>query len=513
MARTIMIQGTMSNAGKSLIAAGLCRVFRQDGYKVAPFKSQNMALNSFVTYEGLEIGRAQAVQAEAAGIQPSVYMNPILLKPTGNASSQVIVNGRSIGDMTAKEYFEYKTSLIPDIKVAFQKLAEENDIIVIEGAGSPAEINLRHQDIVNMGLAEMVNAPVLLVGDIDRGGVFAQLLGTYLLFSEEEKRRVKGLIINKFRGDKNLLTPGIEMMQDKLPVPFLGVLPYEKLKIEDEDSLSDRLQRSGIKNAQAVDIVGIRLPWLSNFTDLDVFEEFDDVSIRYVDDTKDLGDPDLLVIPGSKNTIADLRWLKSSGLGEEIVRLAKTGTPIIGICGGYQILGVAVEDPFDVEAGGSETGLGLLPIKTVMAEKKKTEQFEGNIVSGGGCFDSLSGNKIVGYEIHMGRSEILEDAVRCMKNCVEAFTSDGTGLLSGNVYGTYVHGIFDEKGIAKTIVEALAKRKGLDQDSDFFRRNEDRGLVSRRKSRDREYDKLAELIRGNLDMNSIYELLQEAKVD
>ena len=307
----------MSNAGKSLIAAGLCRIFRQDGYKVAPFKSQNMALNSFATKEGLEMGRAQVVQAEAAGIEPRVCMNPILLKPTDDEGSQVIVNGKSIGNMKARDYFAYKTKLIPVIMEAFSQLAQDNDIIVIEGAGSPAEINLRENDIVNMGMAEMAGAPVLLVGDIDRGGVFAQLLGTLMLLEPQEKERVKGLIINKFRGDASLLDTGIEMLEEKGGVPVTGVVPYMDIRIEDEDSLSERLFS---KKTGEIDIAVIKVPKISNFTDLDVFEQFPQVSVRYISDIKDLGDPDMLVLPGSKSTIADLRWLREKGFEDAVKR-------------------------------------------------------------------------------------------------------------------------------------------------------------------------------------------------
>jgi len=500
MAKVIMIQGTMSNAGKSLLAAGLCRVFSRAGYRVRPFKSQNMALNSFVTPEGLEIGRAQAMQAEACGVEPSFAMNPILLKPTADASSQVIVNGRSIGNMTAREYFAFKKELIPEIRSAFRKLSEEADIIVIEGAGSPAEINLRHKDIVNMGLAEMLDAPVLLVGDIDRGGVFAQLLGTYMLFTEEEKSRLTGLIINKFRGDKTLLEPGIEMIRDKLPVPFVGVIPYTKLSLEDEDSISDRFSRRSPLDAKAVDIVCVRLPWLSNFTDLDVFEQFDGVSVRYVDDARDFGHPDMVVIPGSKNTIADLRWIRTSGMEERIREHQASGKPLFGICGGFQILGAAVEDPYEVEEGGSEEGLGLLPIKTVMESEKTTRQFEGTAVDAGDFFPELSGHSIKGYEIHMGKTVPIEGASENLRD----FTSSGTGVRCGNVYGTYVHGFFDEKGVAGSIIRGIAASKGIAVDTS--------GEMGRMEFKEKEYDRLADVIEENMDMDAVYAMLREARI-
>ena len=317
-----MIQGTMSNAGKSLLCAGLCRIFKQDGYRVAPFKSQNMALNSFITEDGLEMGRAQVVQAEAAGVAPQVEMNPILLKPTNDVGSQVIVNGEVLKNMSAREYFAYKKQLIPDIMKAFHKLEEENDIIVIEGAGSPAEINLKKDDIVNMGLAKMVDAPVLLVGDIDRGGVFAQLLGTLMLLEDDEKERVKGLVINKFRGDKTILDPGIVMLEERGGIPVVGVTPYMQVEIEDEDSLTERFNMTkGGKGAEEriglVDIAVIRTPRISNFTDFMLLENAPGVNLRYVKNPRELENPDMIILPGTKNTMGDLKWLRQSGNGSE----------------------------------------------------------------------------------------------------------------------------------------------------------------------------------------------------
>ena len=364
MSKVIMVQGTMSNAGKSLLAAGLCRIFRQDGYRVAPFKSQNMALNSFVTSEGLEMGRAQVMQAEASGIEPLAAMNPILLKPTDDEGSQVVVNGRPIGNMKARDYFAYKKELIPVIRDAFRSLETKADIIVVEGAGSPAEINLKENDIVNMGLAEMLDAPVILVGDIDRGGVFAQLLGTLMLLEDRERERIGGLVINKFRGDASLLDSGIQMLEEKGGVPVVGLVPYMDVRLEDEDSLSERLTRTA---RGRIDIAVIRLPKLSNFTDMDVFEQFSEVAVRYVDRAQDLGTPDLIILPGSKSTIGDLRWLKDRGFADRVRECAVAGIPVIGICGGYQMLGERVSDPDGVEGGGEVAGLGLLPVTTVLA--------------------------------------------------------------------------------------------------------------------------------------------------
>ena len=494
MAKVIMVQGTMSNAGKSLIAAGLCRIFRQDGYRVAPFKSQNMALNSFATKEGLEMSRAQVVQAEAAGIEPLVCMNPILLKPTDDQGSQVIINGKSIGNMKARDYFKFKTGLIPVIKKAFRELEDQFDIIVIEGAGSPAEINLRENDIVNMGLAEMVDAPVLLVGDIDRGGVFAQLLGTLMLLEENEKERVCGLIINKFRGDASLLDSGIEMLEEKGGVPVAGTVPYMDIKVEDEDSLSERLTAS---RRGLVDIAVVRLPKISNFTDFDVFEQFPDVSVRYAAEPEELRDADMVILPGSKSTIADLTWLREKGFDKEIYRMHEEGTPVFGICGGYQMLGMDISDPEGVEGGGEVEGLGLLPVSTVLAGSKKTEQFSGNFCDTAGIFAGLSGLETEGYEIHMGRTTFTGRGTEVME-----FTSGGTGAADKDVYGSYIHGIFDSEGIAAAVVKALADKKGVSLNGG--------DASGHRAFKEKEYDRLAAVLREHLDMDLIYSVLREA---
>lgn len=368
MAKSIMIQGTMSNAGKSLIAAGLCRIFKQDGYKVAPFKSQNMALNSYVTSEGLEMGRAQVVQAMAAGVKPSVRMNPILLKPTTDMGSQVIVQGQVVGNMRAMDYFAKKKEYIPVIRESYEQLAADHDIIVIEGAGSPAEINLKQDDIVNMGMAKIADAPVLLVGDIDRGGVFAQLIGTVMLLEPEEQARIKGLIVNKFRGDKKILDPGITMLEERAGKPVLGVVPYADVDIEDEDSLASSLEETHIQ--AEIDVAVIRFPRISNFTDMQALSMERDVSVRYVTKPSELGEPDVILLPGTKNTIQDLLWLRESGLEAKIMRLAKKGTIVFGICGGYQMLGESLMDPLQTESAlGSVRGMGLLPVTTVFEEE------------------------------------------------------------------------------------------------------------------------------------------------
>lgn len=484
MAKAIMIQGTASNSGKSLVAAGLCRIFKQDGYKVAPFKSQNMALNSFITEDGYEMGRAQVMQAEAAGIDPDVRMNPILLKPTSDMGSQVIVNGEVIGNMKAREYYAQKSKLIPDIMKAFNGLSEENDIIVIEGAGSPAEINLNDNDIVNMGMAKMADAPVFIVGDIDRGGVFASLAGTMLLLKDDEKERVKGTIINKFRGDVSILEPGLRMLEDVINVPVVGVIPYLNIDVDDEDSLTDRF--SSKNQPSLVDIAVIRFPRISNFTDFNALEYIDGVSLRYVGSLNELKDPDLIILPGTKNTMADLIWLRESGLEAAIMKHVSKDKPVIGVCGGYQMLGLTLKDPYGVEHGGEISGLGLLDVDTVFEKSKVRTRITGNLEEVGGIFHKLSGVEYEGYEIHMGST-----------------TNNKNIVNKGNIYGSYIHGIFDKSAIAKTIVEALLEKKGLSLKSvEAF------DIKSYKES---QYDILADEMRKTLDMDYIYKILDMKK--
>ena len=483
-AKVIMVQGTMSNSGKSFITAGLCRAFARDGYRVAPFKSQNMALNSYITKDGLEIGRAQVVQAEAAGVEPTADMNPILLKPTSHTGSQVIVNGRVRGQMKAMDYFKHKTELIPDIMAAFRRLAEDYDIIVIEVAGSQAEIYLKDIDIVNMGLAKMVDAPVLLVGDIDRGGVFASLYGTVKLLEEEEQARIQGLIINKFRGDPEILKPGIRMIEDLVHIPVVGVVPMEKIHIDDEDSLTERFDRS--KERKLLDIAVIRVPRISNFTDFSPFEHYGNVSLRYVDQVSDLHQPDMILLPGTKSTIADLRWLRQSGLEAAILKAADAGTLVFGICGGYQMLGRTVSDPEHVEAAGVTeiNGLGLLEMDTEFRGEKVQTQTRGVFYGVEGMLSGLNGLAYEGYEIHMGRSQQQMPAL--------------TG--SRNVYGSYVHGIFGAPGITDTILKALCARKGVSFDA--------LATFDACGYKERQYDLLADVVRGGLDMSFVYRVLR-----
>ena len=388
-AKSIMIQGTMSNAGKSVLAAGLCRIFRQDGCSVAPFKSQNMALNSFITREGLEMGRAQVMQAEAAGVEPSVRMNPILLKPNSDTGSQVIVNGEVLGDMRAADYFRYKRQLVPQILEAYRSLAAEYDVIVLEGAGSPAEINLKADDIVNMGMAKLAGAPVLLAGDIDRGGVFASLYGTVALLEPDERAMVKGTIINKFRGDVDILRPGLAQLEALTGVPVLGVVPWLDLDLDEEDSLSSRF--SARRAGKPLDAAVVRLPRISNFTDFAPLERHPAVGVRYVARPEELGRPDLVLLPGTKSTLDDLRWLRRSGLEAAVQRLAAGVVPVIGICGGYQMLGETLSDPEGTEGGGALAGLGLLPVSTVFRREKTRARTAGTFPAGEGFYPERSG--------------------------------------------------------------------------------------------------------------------------
>ena len=483
MAKNIMIQGTMSNAGKSLLCAGLCRILRQDGYRVAPFKSQNMALNSFITKDGGEMGRAQVVQAEAAGIEPDVRMNPILLKPTTDVGSQVIVAGQVQGNMRAMEYYRRKREYIPAILEAYNSLASEYDIIVIEGAGSPAEINLKQEDIVNMGLARLVDAPVLLVGDIDRGGVFAQLYGTVALLEKDERARIKGTVVNKFRGDRSILEPGIRILEELCGVPVVGVIPYTHVDIDDEDSLTERFAQT--TERKLVDIAVIRLPRISNFTDFAPFARYANASLRYVERVSDLHSPDMILIPGTKSTIADLKWLRQSGLEAAVLKAASVGTLVFGICGGYQMLGRTICDPDQLEAAGTTEihGLGLLDMDTVFLGEKVQTQVAGTFDGVTGMLSGLNGMDYTGYEIHMGRSQENLPPLQGR----------------GSVYGSYIHGVFDAPGVSNEILRAICAQKGLDFAA--------LGTFDPQEYKERQYNMLADAVRGGLDMELVYRII------
>ena len=490
--RCIMVQGTMSDAGKSVVCAALCRIFRQDGYSVAPFKSQNMALNSYITRDGFEMGRAQVMQAEAAGIEPDVRMNPVLLKPSSDTGSQVIVLGEIRTEMSAMEYHHYKKELLPEVRKAFNDLAQTYDIIVIEGAGSPAEINLAENDIVNMGLARYLNAPVLLVGDIDRGGVFAQLYGTAELMEPEDRARIEGMIINKFRGDVEILKPGLTMLEEKTKIPVLGVIPMIRVDLDDEDSLSSRLSRKG-GNAP-IDIAVIRLPRLSNFTDFNALEAEGLANVRYVREVRELGDPDLIIIPGTKNTMDDLIWLRSSGMEALILKAASAGKPILGVCGGYQMLGEHLYNPEQLE-GKTEylRGMGLLPVETTFTPAKSRTRVTGTVQAA-----PFEGVRLDAYEIHMGVSEVRGEPFCALDN------GKVDGCHKDNVYGTYLHGLFDTGTLAEELIRQLAARKGMDPGKIQ--------IIPHEVYVQQQYDILADGVRKALDMDRIYEIMDRYEI-
>lgn len=494
--KNIMLLGTGSNVGKSIITAGLCRMFYQDGYKVSPFKSQNMALNSFITKDGKEMGRAQVVQAEAANIEPEAFMNPILLKPTTDRKSQVIVNGKVYKNMDAREYFAYKHNLKKDIMSAYDHIRKNFDICVLEGAGSPAEINLKEDDIVNTGMAEMADSPVVLVADIDRGGVFAAIYGTIMLLEESERNRIKGVIINKFRGDKTLLTPGIEMIEKLTNVPVLGVVPFVPLDIEEEDSLG--IDKYNIKKEGKIRISVIKLKHISNFTDIDALSHYNDVSLKYVTKSSDLGNEDIIIIPGSKNTVEDMKDLIEKEINTKIIRLAKEGTVVFGICGGFQMLGQKIMDPDGLESDLKEiSGLDLLNMETVMEKSKITTQYKNKIKKASGLLTGAEGIEIKGYEIHQGYSYPTSEEI----NTVDCIFEDEKlkGAVKDNIIGTYIHGIFDNSEFTNYFLNKVRKLKGLDNIEENFSFSE---------YKNREYDKLAQVLRENLDMEKIYDIME-----
>lgn len=500
-ARTIMLQGTASSVGKSVLAAALCRIFKQDGLRVAPFKAQNMALNSFVTKDGGEMGRAQVVQAEAAGIEPDVLMNPVLLKPEADARSQIVVMGRAVETLSAREYYRRKTDLLAVVESALETLRENYDVVVIEGAGSPAEINLKANDIVNMRVAKLAEAPVLLVGDIDRGGVFASLVGTMELLEPDEVDLVKGFIVNKFRGDISLLDDGLKFLENRTGKPVIGVVPYYKdILIAQEDSVYLENRRDDVVKDGQVDVVVIQLPHISNFDDFDPLEAEADVLVRYVREPGKLGNPDLLILPGTKSTVADLEFLRKSGLAEGIINLSQQGTPLIGICGGYQLLGEVIQDPDGVESSLEEVeGLGLLPIRTVFEREKVTSQVKALAAAGEGILSDVGGAEIVGYEIHMGRSagSGLSPAFRIVeKGGQPVDLLDGSLSADGQILGTYIHGVFEALGFRRAVL------KGLRKDADRFVLKKGKQF-----SKDDQYDKLAQHVRNSLDMRMIHGFL------
>ncbi|MDN3512632.1 MAG: cobyric acid synthase [Candidatus Jettenia sp.] len=505
--KSIMVQGTGSHVGKSILACALCRILKQDGYRVAPFKAQNMALNSFVTKDGKEMGRAQVAQAEAAGVAPKVEMNPILLKPTGDCGSQVIIMGKPVGNMTAKEYYQKKNKFISIVQEAYDTLKTEFDIIVIEGAGSPAEINLKDGDIVNMGMARMASAPVLLVTDIDRGGAFAWIVGTLELLTAGERNFVRGVVFNKFRGDKSILKPGLDMLESRINKPVVGVIPYiHNLSIDDEDSVSLEYNNGNDINKEHydIDIAVIKLPRISNFTDFNIFTHEKDVRVRFADRANDIGKPDLLIIPGTKNTIEDLLFLQERGISEEIIKLSKYKIMIMGICGGYQMLGRQIRDPYHVESSkDSIQGLGLLNTITTFAREKHTYQVKAHMVKHEGFFPV--DNALTGYEIHMGETTYnSHNPVRYFARITERAGEDvdvwdGCISADGNVIGTYIHGIFDNDAFRSGLIDYLRWKRGLTSSNGR--------QVNFKNIKEYRYNELADIVRRNINMDVIYDML------
>ncbi|MBW2618581.1 MAG: cobyric acid synthase, partial [Deltaproteobacteria bacterium] len=463
LARPILLLGTASHAGKSVLTAGLCRVLFQDGVKVCPFKAQNMALNSFITAEGLEMGRAQATQAEAAGLAPEMDMNPILLKPSSETGAQVIIQGLVRANMEAADYHAFKPQARDFIRTSYERLARRFEVIVCEGAGSPAEINLREGDLVNMGLAEMIDAPCLLIGDIDRGGVFASLVGTMELLAPQERARIKGLIINKFRGDASLLKGGIEFLEDRLGLPVLGVIPHlSGLYLPEEDGVAVEpasLPRAPEKAGEGVRVAVIRLPHISNFTDFDALAAEPGLNLVYAHPPGPLPQAEAIILPGTKNTIDDLVWLKERGYAQAIVEHRRRGGLVVGICGGFQMLGRLIADPLQVESRqGSISGLGLLPLKTTMDQDKTIRQVKARPLGPVG----RPAEELLGYEIHMGLTEREEGVgpVFILEKEGEEL-ADGAVSDDGRVWGSYLHGLFDNDGFRHWFVKGLFKEKGL----------------------------------------------------
>ena len=497
-AKAIMVQGTGSGVGKSIITSALCRIFFQDGFTVAPFKSQNMALNSFVTESGGEIGRAQATQAIACKLRPSVHMNPILIKPTSNTGAQIIVHGKPVNNMSVYQYKEYKKTVFGKVRESYKVLANENDVIVIEGAGSPAEINLKSHDLVNMRVAKLASAPVILIGDIDKGGVFAWLIGTLELLTKEERKRVKGFIINKFRGDKRLLMPGLRFLEKHTGIKVLGVLPYYKdIKIPEEDCLPEEERRSRNTKVKKIRISVVRLPHMSNFDDFDALEKECDVSLRYVDNAADLDNADVIILPGTKNSIEDLRLIRKAGFAKKILSILakKKKVRIIGICGGYQIMGEKISDKHHIETKNkSIKGLGILPVNTELRKEKTLSQVKAE--------DFVYGCKITGYEIHHGMTKVLKKAkpmfMRTHFMNKKVKRNDGVNIEDGRCWGSYIHGIFNHDQFRWNFLSEIRKQKGWPPITRNVRHDVDG-----------EINKLSDLFRKNIDMKQLHKILNK----
>ncbi len=490
--KAIMIVGTTSHAGKSLLCTALCRLLSRRGWRVAPFKGQNMALNAYVTAGGGEIGYAQAVQAWAAGVAPVVEMNPILLKPQGDMTSQVIIKGKAVGKVSAADYYEqYFEVGWRAIEESLQHLATEFDLVVCEGAGSPAEINLKHRDLTNMRVAKYLNAPTLLVVDIDRGGAFAHVVGTLELLEPEERALIRGVVINKFRGQRSLLEPGIKWLEERTGIPVVGVIPWIDQVFPAEDSL-DLLERKSQKSHTDINIAVLRLPRISNFTDFDPLEAEPSVSVRYISPKQDLGHPDAVIIPGSKTTIADLMVIQKTGMAEAIKNYAAAGGTVLGICGGFQIMGQMIADPEGIEGeAGRYQGLGLLPIKTVITGQKIARQREAT-----SKFPYV-GLPVVGYEIHQGRSRRAELQAKEVDSYQDLFDDAYLGMVDSAqlIWGTYLHGIFDSGPWRRAWLNRLRQQRGL--------KALPTGVSNYREQREGMLDSLAATVKAHLDLTPI----------
>ena len=493
--KCLMIQGTASSVGKSVLCAAFLRILRQDGLKAAPFKAQNMSLNSFATKDGLEMGRAQVTQAQAAGMEPDVRMNPVLLKPTSDRRSQVIIEGKAVASMTAMEYHQYKPELRKQIKAIYESLENEVDCVVIEGAGSPAEINLREGDIVNMSMAEAADAPVILVGDIDLGGVFASLYGTVMLLTEEERARVKGVIINKFRGDVKILEPGLRMLEERIHIPVLGVVPWMDVELEDEDSVTERLRKQSGRGD--IDVAVVRLRHISNFTDFQSLALQPGARVRYAENAEDLEKADLIILPGTKNTIEDLIDLRNRKMDAAIIRHARRGGMVMGICGGYQMLGNVLRDPGHSESQVPEAaGLGLLDMEVEFEKEKRTVQATATVECGTGWPEKLSGMRVDGYEIHTGRNSYGPEAQPWLRIGGE---TDGVMNAQGNVLGTYLHGLFDDGRLFAAAADRIRELRG---DA-----GKEQQPVSMEEFREKEFDRIAAIVRESVDMEAVYRII------
>ncbi|ODN30335.1 cobyric acid synthase [Fervidobacterium thailandense] len=492
MSKAIVILGTMSSAGKSLIVTGLCRIFARKGIKVAPFKAQNMSNNAAVCKDGGEIGRAQYLQAIACKIEPTVDMNPILLKPEGNSKSQIIIRGKVWNSLNAKDYYKRKRYLWDVVVESLEKLKNEYELIIVEGAGSPVELNLKQNDIVNMAIAKYLDAPTYIVGDIDRGGIFAQLLGTYWLLEEEEKKLVKGFIVNKFRGDINLFKDGVSIIQEKSGVPVIGIVPYitDLILPEEDVATIEDFAKSAVKSAdKKIDICVISYPHISNFDDFDAFKMQREVNLRFVRRVEEFGKPDLVILPGSKNTISDLIWIRKTGFEDVLKRYVQNGGKLVGICGGYQMLGKKIHDPQKMESD-TETidGLGFLNTVTVLRTNKTTRQITARMVKDIGSFTD---ENLEGYEIHLGQTEFLDANHGIFEIIYENQTiKDGAFSEDFKIWGTYIHGIFNNDAFRNSFLKTL----GVEISE-----------LSYKESLNKNIDKLADVIEENIDVQKIME--------